>query len=54
MAYFQDLPEKLKKFEPPVWLKIDKSQIEGEVIGEPKDTQVPFNVGLVVDFYSKK
>ncbi|MCR4260769.1 MAG: 30S ribosomal protein S4 [Candidatus Colwellbacteria bacterium] len=54
MAYFQELPEKLKKFEPPVWLKIEKSQVEGEVVGHPKDTDVPFNVSLVVDFYSKK
>ena len=54
MAYFQDLPEKLKKFEPPVWLKIDKGQIEGDVVGQPQDTDVPFNVSLVVDFYSKK
>jgi len=54
MTYFQELPEKLKKFEPPVWLKIEKSLVEGEVVGQPKDTQVPFNVSLVVDFYSKK
>ena len=54
MTYFQELPEKLKKFEPPVWLKIDKSQIEGDVVGQPQDTDVPFNVSLVVDFYSKK
>lgn len=54
MAYFQELPEKLKKFEPPVWLKLDKGQIEGEVVGQPQDVQVPFNVSLVVDFYSKQ
>ncbi len=54
MAYFQELPERLKKFEPPVWLKLEKGQIKGEVISQPQDINVPFNVSQVVDFYSKK
>ena|SRR3989344_2801570 len=54
MTYFQELPERLKKFEPPVWLKLDKGLIVGEVVSQPQDTEVPFNVSLVVDFYSKK
>ena len=54
MPHFQGLPDKIKKYEPPVWLKLDKANLEGEVIDTPKDVDVPFNVSLVVDYYSKK
>lgn len=54
IAHFQELAERLKKYEPPVWLKLDKAKLEGEVVDQPKDVDAPFNVGLVVDFYSKK
>ncbi len=54
MAMFQELAEKLKKYETPQWLKLDKANLEGEVVGQPQDIDVPFDVSLVVDFYSKK
>jgi small subunit ribosomal protein S4 len=53
-VYFQELPNKLKKYEPPVWLKMDTASLEGEVIDSPKEVDAPFNVSLVVDYYSKK
>ena len=53
-VHFQTLPERIKKYEPPVWLKIDKATLEGEVVSAPKDVEAPFNVSLVVDYYSKK
>lgn len=45
--------ESLKKFETPVWLRLNKEKIEGEVVSLPKDTEVPFDVNMVVDYYSK-
>lgn len=54
IKHFQELPERIKKYEPPVWLKVDKEKIEGEVIDDPKDVDVPFNISLVVDYYSRK
>lgn len=54
IAIFQELAEKLKKYEPPQWLKLDKAALEGEVLSQPQDTGAPFDVSLVVDFYSKK
>lgn len=45
--------EGLKKFEPPVWLRLDKEKVEGEVVSLPKETEVPFDVNMVVDYYSK-
>ena len=50
---FKDLAERLKQYEPPIWLFIDKSQLEGKVISLPKDFEIPFDVTLVVDYYSK-
>ncbi|MBU2101448.1 30S ribosomal protein S4 [Patescibacteria group bacterium] len=54
MAYFDEVKDKVKKYEPPTWLKLDKSSLEGEVVGSPDVLDALFNVGLVVDYYSKK
>ncbi len=45
--------EGLKKFEAPVWVRLDKEKVEGEVVSLPKDIEVPFDVNMVVDYYSK-
>ena len=49
----KDLSENLKKFEPPIWLELDAAKLIGKVISEPKDFEIPFDLGLVVDYYSK-
>ena len=54
ISHFQELAERIKKYEPPVWLKLDKANLVGEMVDEPKDVDAPFDVRLVVDFYSKK
>jgi small subunit ribosomal protein S4 len=53
-SYFGEVRDKIKKHEPPAWLKIDKSKLEGEVVGKPEAVDVPFNISLIVDYYSKK
>lgn len=50
---FKDLAANLAKYEPPVWLKLDKDKLEGVVVSAPKDFEMPFDVNLVVDYYSK-
>lgn len=52
-ALFRDLGSALKKYEPPVWLHTDGEKREGKVIALPKDTELPFNVNMVIDFYSR-
>jgi len=52
-VYFKDLGEKLKNFDAPVWLKLNKETYEGEVVSMPKEYDVPFDVNMVVDYYSK-
>ncbi|OGY64549.1 MAG: 30S ribosomal protein S4 [Candidatus Harrisonbacteria bacterium RIFCSPLOWO2_02_FULL_41_11] len=53
MALFKDLPERLKKYETPVWLRIDKDKLEGEVVSLPNDSETLFDINKVVDYYSK-
>ena len=50
---FKELPESLKKYEEPSWLRLDKEKQSGEVLALPKDFEVPFDVNMVVDYYSK-
>jgi len=50
---FQEFDLVLKKYEPPVWLSLDKEKHELKVIALPKDLDLPFNANLVIDYYSK-
>jgi len=49
----KDLKEKLKQYDAPVWLRMDLEKLEGTVVSLPKDFDISFDVGLVVDYYSK-
>ncbi len=49
----KDVQERLKNYEPPTWLKLDKSEAIGTVVAVPRVDEPPFDVGLVVDYYSK-
>ncbi|MCL4406133.1 MAG: 30S ribosomal protein S4 [Patescibacteria group bacterium] len=44
---------RLKQYEPPTWLKLDKEKMIGEMVAQPKDIDMPFDLELVVNFYSK-
>lgn len=50
---FRDLAERLKKYEAPVWMALDVDKLEGKILSAPKDFDIPFDVNLVVDYYSK-
>lgn len=50
---FKDILYNIKKHEPPSWLELDKEKLEGRVKSMPIDVDMPFDVNLVVDFYSK-
>jgi small subunit ribosomal protein S4 len=53
MLIFKKLEETIKKHEAPEWLSLDADKMEGKVKGFPKNVEVPFDINLVVDFYSK-
>jgi len=53
LLIFKDLLIKIKKYEPPKWLGLDREKLEGKVISLPKNIEIPFDINLVVDYYSK-
>jgi len=53
-AVFEGMQEKLKSYNVPSWLSLNKETLEGKVESEPKDVDFQFNINLVVDYYSKK
>jgi len=52
---FQDLKNKLKNYETPTWLSLDKVKLVGKVISKPniQELRSPFNMQLVVEYYSR-
>lgn len=53
LQVFKDLRADIKKYEPPIWLALDKEKLEGQVVNLPKDFDLPFDISKVVDYYSK-
>lgn len=53
---FKDLKEKLKNYQPPKFLLLDKEKLEGKMIALPdlQELQLPFDFPLIVEFYTKK
>jgi len=53
--FFKGISVVLKQFQPPSWLKLDKENLEAEVIGEPsfEDAGVPVEIASVFEFYSR-
>ncbi len=52
---FEDIETRLKPYEPPAWLKLDKEQLKGECVKIPSLTEInlPFDINLVGQFYSR-
>lgn len=50
-----ELPAVLKKYEPPVWLSLDKQILEGKILNKPsaEDLGDLNPAGLVIEFYSR-
>ena len=55
LKIFEDLPLRLKQYEPPLWLALDKEKLEGRCLKEPggEGFVFPFDINLVVQFYSR-
>lgn len=50
---FRELKEKLKTYEMPKWLALDPESLEGRVVALPQDIEMPFEVSLLVEAFSK-
>jgi len=45
--------EFLLKYDAPSWLRLDPEKLEGEVLSLPVDTEIPFEINLLVESFSK-
>jgi len=54
-AIFSNLANKIKKFESPSWLGLDKKNYEVKVKSLPQETELPknFNMNAIIAFYSR-
>jgi len=52
---FQNTDIYLKKYNPPIWLEMDKSKKEGCVAGKPQsqDIELKTNLNAIIEFYSR-
>ncbi len=49
---FKNIREKLKGYEPPAWLSLNKESLEGKVVSLP-EAETPFEISLLVESFSK-
>lgn len=51
----KDTADRLRKYAPPAWLKIDPQTLKAEVLRSPELEEInsPINLNLVIDFYSR-
>ena len=45
--------ELLKKYNVPAWLRLDAEKLEGEVLSLPTDVELPYEINLLVESFSK-
>jgi len=52
---FQDIDIHLKKYQPPIWLELDKEKKEGKIAGKPQtqDIEIKANLNAIIEFYSR-
>lgn len=53
LLIFKDLSNSIKKYNEPEWLSLDKEKIEGKIKSAPFEEELPFDINLVVDYYSR-
>ena len=53
LLIFKELPTIIKKYNPPDWLELDSEKLEGRIKSLPQNIEIPFDIDLVVDYYSK-
>jgi small subunit ribosomal protein S4 len=55
LPFVEKLRQHLKQYNPPAWLKVDKEAMNGEILRWPTldELQIPYNLGRIVEFYSK-
>ena len=51
----KDLQAQIKKYEPPVWLNLNKEELEGKAVGDPnlEEVNAPAEISSIFEFYSR-
>lgn len=52
-APFRELKQHLEKFEGPYWMQLDPAALSATVTALPSDVEVPFQIPLIVESFSK-
>ena len=52
-APFKELREVLEKRNLPSWLALDPAKLEGRMVATPTDVEMPFEINLLVESFSK-
>ena len=50
---FENLAERLKEYNPPVWISFDLNKIEGKILSKPKNAETFLDLNAVLEFYSR-
>ncbi len=50
---FTKQKEFLEKYDAPTWLRLDAAKLEGEMLSVPADVEMPFEINLLVESFSK-
>jgi small subunit ribosomal protein S4 len=50
---FDNLVEKLKEYNTPVWMTFDPIKMEGKILAKPKNTETFPDLNAVLEFYSR-
>jgi small subunit ribosomal protein S4 len=50
---FKDLKEQFMNATAPVWLSVNPDKLEIKMESKPREVEAPFDINLVVDFYSR-
>ncbi|KKQ25890.1 MAG: 30S ribosomal protein S4 [Parcubacteria group bacterium GW2011_GWB1_37_13] len=50
---FSNITEKMKDYNPPVWINFDVNNMEGKILDKPKNIESFFDLNAVLEFYSR-
>ncbi len=50
---FDNIAEKIKDYNPPVWVSFDLNSMQGKVLDKPKNTESFLDLNAVLEFYSR-
>jgi len=53
LLIFKNVLDSIKQYQAPLWISVNKEKLEGKIKSLPQDIEIPFDINLVVDYYSR-